>query len=154
MFTELASQLIYSYTCCVTCSSLLLKPYVMQVKLFHLEQKSWISSHGSAHYSQLRYDSQHLWRGTIQWYHQPINRTKILHNSCFSGSIKPTIKWKKRAMNFLNGARISITKFNDLQALFVYKTIHGWIIDETEDAREWNKTRNVRELFKIMLPKR
>ncbi len=29
-----------------------------------LGKKSWISFHGSAHHSQLRYDSQHLWRRT------------------------------------------------------------------------------------------
>ena len=44
--------------------------------------------------------------------------------------------------------------FNDLQALLVYRTINGIIIDKTEDAWQWNKTRNVRELFKPLLPKR
>ena len=42
-----------------------------------------------------------------------------------SGSIKQTITWKKRAMNFLNRARILIIKFNVLQALFVCKMING-----------------------------
>ena len=42
-----------------------------------LGKKSWISHHGSAHYSQLRYDSQHLWISTVQWCHQALNRTKL-----------------------------------------------------------------------------
>ena len=40
-------------------------------------KKNWISSHGSAHHSQLRYDSHHLWRSTVQWCHQHINHTKL-----------------------------------------------------------------------------
>ena len=39
--------------------------------------KKKLGYHGSAHHSQLRYDSHHLWRSTVQWSQQPINRTKL-----------------------------------------------------------------------------
>ena len=59
------------------CGTVLLKPYVMQIKLLHFGKKSWISSHGTAQHLQLRYDSQHVWRSTVQWCHHPINSTKM-----------------------------------------------------------------------------
>ena len=57
-------------------------------------------------------------------------------------------------MNFLNRALILIIKLNDFQALFVCNTIHGYMVDQTEDVWQWNKIRNVSELFKPVLPKR
>ena len=53
-----------------------IKPKLKKSRSCILGKKSWISSHGSAHHSQLRYDSQHR-RITVQWCHQPINRTKL-----------------------------------------------------------------------------
>ena len=41
-----------------------------------LGKKSWLSFHGSAYHSQLRYDSQHR-RIMVQWCSQPIKRTKL-----------------------------------------------------------------------------
>ena len=39
MFTELVSQRVYFYMCCVACGTVLLKPHVMQVKLLHFGKK-------------------------------------------------------------------------------------------------------------------
>ena len=49
---------------------------------WHLVQSCWNhmaskSPDGSANHSQLRYDSLHVCRRTVQWCHQPINRTKL-----------------------------------------------------------------------------
>lgn len=52
---------------------------------------------------------------------------RYLTNKCFN------VVLKKRAKNFLNRARILIIKFNNLQALFVCKTIHGFM-DRAEDV--------------------
>ena len=51
-----------------------------------------------------------------------------------NGSNKLTIKWMKSAVNFLKRVGILLIKFNDLQNLFICKTIHGYIIDQTEDV--------------------
>ena len=50
-----------------------------------------------------------------------------------------TIRWVKRAMNFPNRARILIIKFNELQALFICKTINYYIIDQTEEVKQRKK---------------
>ena len=50
---------------------------------------------------------------------------KIWISSHGSGPVTLTIRWKKRATNFLNRARILIIKFNDLKAFPVCKMILG-----------------------------
>ena len=41
MFTELASQYVHCYACCVTYGTVVLKPHVMQVKLLHFGGKKF-----------------------------------------------------------------------------------------------------------------
>ena len=141
MFTELASQRIYCYACCVACGTVLLKPHVVQVKLLHF-------GYSSTQHSQLRNNSQHLWRNTVQWCHQPINRTKLwlfldalvgfamLLADLYSKSNNSAylrIHWAKndlRRWTQFFDKEVDLRpnfqeKFNDLQALFVWKTIHG-----------------------------
>ena len=81
-------------------------------------KKSLISFH--SHHSQLLYDSQHLWRSTVRWCHQPINNTKLWLFLDFSSFVR----W------------------------FLVK-----LKDQTEDVSQWNKTRNMCEMFKIVFPK-
>lgn len=130
----------------VACYTVLLKPQVMRAKFLLFGQANWISSHSCGQQSQLRYDSLHLWRCTVQWCHQPINHPTLWHFlnalAAFAmlltdlhakGDISAylctnwdknelTMKWKKRAMT---RTHILIIKCNDLQALFICKALHS-----------------------------
>ena len=51
----------------------------MQVQVLHFGQKK-VGHHLTVALSihmPIRYDSQHIWRITVQWFHQPIKRTKL-----------------------------------------------------------------------------
>lgn len=68
------------------------------------------------------------------------------HSMLFMYRLSFVAEQRYSSMNFLNRARILIIKFNDLEALSLYKTIQGLIIDQSEDVCSKQNTKRTRSV--------
>ena len=127
MFTELASQYVHCYACCVVCGTVFLKPHVMPFTVLHFgRKKSSISSHGLPFTVTLHFAASLKKYGPMMP-SVPKDYFFWMYLRYFLLIFNPKLTILLIYVSFGPKLRASILviKLNDLQTSFVYKTIHG-----------------------------